>query len=76
MRLRAAKSEFRRELAKEVVDHNGIDPTVVARWIDEGGTPAVAPHPTIPPAELGPLAHRIAVTARAASISTSRRAPW
>src|SRR5882757_9037280 len=31
VRLRAAKSEFRRELAKEVVDHNGIDPTVVAR---------------------------------------------
>ena len=31
VRLRASKSEFRRELAKEVVDHNGIDPTVVAR---------------------------------------------
>jgi aconitate hydratase len=62
VRLRASKSEFRRELAKEVVDHNGVDPTVVARWIGEGGTSAVAPHQAIPAAELGPLAHHVPVT--------------
>src|SRR6202045_3120030 len=33
VRLRASRTEFRRELAKEVVDHNGVDPTLVARWI-------------------------------------------
>jgi len=62
VRLRAAKGEFRRELAKEITHHNGVDPTVVARWINEGGAPAVAPHQAIPPAQLGPLAHRVAVT--------------
>jgi len=62
VRLRAAKGEFRRELAKEVGNHSGVDPTVVARWINEGGAPAVAPHQAIPPTELGPLAHRVAVT--------------
>src|ERR1700691_5054413 len=65
VRLRASKSEFRRELAKEVVDHNGIDPTVVARWIGEGGPPVQAPHQAIPAAELGPLAHRTEVTGEA-----------
>ena len=62
VRLRASRSEFRRELAKEVVDHNGVDPAVVARWIGEGGAPAHASHQVIPAAELGPLAHRVAVT--------------
>jgi aconitate hydratase A / 2-methylisocitrate dehydratase len=62
VRLRASKSEFRRELAKEVAGHNGVDPVVVTRWIGEGGTSAHAPHQAIPAAELGPLAHRVEVT--------------
>src|SRR5271167_436242 len=62
VRLRASKSEFRRELAKEVVDHNGVDPAVVARWIGEGGASVQAPHQAIPAAELGRLAHRVEVT--------------
>src|SRR6202163_957067 len=62
VRLRASKSEFRRELAKEVVNHEGVDPDRIVKWVSEGGTPAVAPHHAIAPAELGlgPLAHRVA----------------
>jgi aconitate hydratase len=62
VRLRASRTEFRRELAKEVVDHNGVDPTLVARWIGEGGAPVAAPHQAIPANELGSLAHRVEVT--------------
>jgi aconitate hydratase len=62
VRLRASRTEFRRELAKEVVDHNGVDPTLVARWIGEGGAPVQAPHQPIPANELGSLAHRVEVT--------------
>jgi aconitate hydratase len=62
VRLRASRTEFRRELAKEVVDHNGVDPVLVARWIEEGGPPVAAPHQAIPADELGSLAHRVEVT--------------
>jgi aconitate hydratase len=62
VRLRASRTEFRRELAKEVVDHNGVDPVLVARWIEEGGPPVAAPHQAIPAEELGSLAHRVEVT--------------
>ena len=62
VRLRVSKSEFRRELAKEVVDHNGIDPVRISKWVSEGGAPTQAPHQAIPAAELGPLAHRVEVT--------------
>jgi aconitate hydratase len=62
VRLRASRTEFRRELAKEVVDHNGVDPVLVARWIEEGGPPVAAPHQPIPADELGSLAHRVEVT--------------
>ncbi len=62
VRLRASKAEFRRELAKEVVDHNGVDPALVARWIGEGGTAAAAPHQAIEAGEMGPLARRVEVT--------------
>src|ERR1700724_1899226 len=62
VRLRASRTEFRRELAKEVVDHNGVDPVLVARWSEEGGPPVAAPHQPIPADELGSLAHRVEVT--------------
>ncbi|HVA40244.1 MAG TPA: aconitate hydratase AcnA [Candidatus Binataceae bacterium] len=62
VRLRASKSEFRRELAKEVSNHNGVDPDRISKWINEGGTPAVASHQPIPLSELGPLGHRVQVT--------------
>src|SRR6202521_6152935 len=62
VRLRASRTEFRRELAKEVVDHNGVDPVLVARWIEEGGPPVAAPHQAISADELGSLAHRVEVT--------------
>jgi aconitate hydratase len=67
--LAAAKPEFRRELAKEVSNHNGVDPAAVARWIAEGGNPAVAPHDAIPRAELGPLAHTVEVKSTDASFA-------
>jgi aconitate hydratase len=59
--LTASKREFRRELAKEVANHHGVDAKVVERWIAEGGSPSVAPHERIPAADLGPIAHTVAV---------------
>src|SRR5258707_3718168 len=35
--LTSAKSDFRRELAKEFDGHPSVDPTAIADWIDEGG---------------------------------------
>jgi len=37
--LAVAKREFRRELAKEVANHNGVDAKVIDDWITEGGSP-------------------------------------
>jgi aconitate hydratase len=54
--LAAARREFRRELAKEIANHDGADPKAIQSWIAEGGNPQVAPHERIAPAELGPLA--------------------
>jgi aconitate hydratase len=42
--LRGSRSSFRRELAKEVADHEGIDPKRIETWIEESGNPAEAPH--------------------------------
>ena len=60
--LAAAKGEFRRELAKEVNGHSGIDPEVVARWVGEGGSSKPAPHEQISRSELGALGHSVEVT--------------
>ncbi len=60
--LRVARSEFRRELAKEVNGHSGIDPAVVARWVGEGGNPEVAPEDRIQRPDLGALGHSVEVT--------------
>ncbi len=56
-----ARREFRRELAKEVANYNGVDTKVTDRWISEGGNPEVAPHERIPATDLGHLAHTVAV---------------
>jgi aconitate hydratase len=42
--LRGSRSSFRRELAKEVTDHEGIDPKRIETWIEESGNVAEAPH--------------------------------
>jgi aconitate hydratase len=57
--LATSKREFRRELAKEVVSHDTVDPKIVARWTEEGGHPEVAPHERIPAADIGPIAHTV-----------------
>jgi aconitate hydratase len=57
----ALKGEFRRELAKEISNHDGIDPKVVGRWVAEGGNAELAPHERIRATDLGPLGHTVEV---------------
>ncbi|HLW71842.1 MAG TPA: aconitate hydratase AcnA [Candidatus Binataceae bacterium] len=58
----AARSGFRQELVKELGDHgSGLDPKVVERWLNEGGSPTMAPHERDALAELGALGHRVTV---------------
>jgi aconitate hydratase len=58
----SAKREFRRELAKEVVDHDNVpEAKVVERWINEGGNASVAPHERVAPLDLGALGHQVQV---------------
>jgi aconitate hydratase len=45
--LSGSRSSFRRELAKEVADHEGIDPKRIETWIEESGNPAEAPHQAV-----------------------------
>jgi aconitate hydratase A / 2-methylisocitrate dehydratase len=59
--LATAKLEFRRELAKEVANHDSIDATVAERWVAEGGNPNVAPHDRIPASQLGELGSAVEV---------------
>jgi aconitate hydratase len=59
--LSVAKSDFRRELAKEVQNHNGVDPKNVERWVAEGGNPNLAPHERIVASDLGHIAHQVEV---------------
>ncbi|HZO80146.1 MAG TPA: aconitate hydratase AcnA [Candidatus Binataceae bacterium] len=59
--LRAVKREFRSELAKEVANHDSVDPKVVARWIGEGGAAAAAPHDPLPANQLGALGQKVEV---------------
>jgi aconitate hydratase len=47
--LRGSRSSFRRELAKEVTDHEGIDPKRIETWIEESGNAAEAPHQQVSP---------------------------
>jgi aconitate hydratase len=59
------KGEFRRELAKELGSHDGIDPKAVGRWVAEGGNADVAPHERLRPSDLGALGHAVEVEAGA-----------
>jgi aconitate hydratase len=60
--LRAARREFRAELAKEAVDpSNGPDPKMVERWIAEGGNKDLAPHEALAGGDLGALARVVDV---------------
>jgi aconitate hydratase len=52
--LTASRSSFRRELAKEVIDRQGVDPKRIERWIEEGGASVPAPHDQVM-SDLGPL---------------------
>ncbi|HKF29909.1 MAG TPA: aconitate hydratase AcnA, partial [Candidatus Binataceae bacterium] len=45
--LSGSRSSFRRELAKEVTDHEGIDAKRIDTWIEESGNAAEAPHPQL-----------------------------
>jgi aconitate hydratase len=49
--LAKSKVEFRTQLAKEVANHDSIDPDRLAKWASEGGNPATAPETA--PGELG-----------------------
>jgi aconitate hydratase len=42
--LSGSRSSFRRELAKEMTEHEGIDPKRIETWIEESGNAAEAPH--------------------------------
>jgi aconitate hydratase A / 2-methylisocitrate dehydratase len=59
--LAASKQTFRGDLAKEVVNHNGPDQNLVARWIAEGGNPSLAPHEKVPQDALGPIVRSVEV---------------
>ncbi len=59
--LATSKRTFRADLAKEVANHDSVDPKVVERWIAEGGSPEVAPHERVAPPETGPIATRVEV---------------
>jgi aconitate hydratase len=52
--LAGSRVSFRRELAKEVSDHERIDPKRIETWIEEGGNVAKAPHNQVAP-DLGSL---------------------
>ncbi len=57
--LAKSKSEFRRELVKEVAAHGALDNAAAERWIAGGGAPAGA----VDEFRLGPLASRVEVEA-------------
>ncbi len=67
--LAASKITFRRDLAKEVANHNGVDSKVVERWISEGGNVQVASHERVPSTALGPIAHSVEVVRGAEKFS-------
>ncbi len=56
-----ARQEFRRELAKEVANHDGVAAGVLDRFIAEGGSTQEASHQPLSAAELGALAHRVPI---------------
>jgi aconitate hydratase len=59
--LTSAKSEFRRELAREFEEHPGVDRNELAKWVAEGGNSASSGHTTVLEAKLGHVAHKVEV---------------
>jgi aconitate hydratase len=55
-----SRSGFRRELAKEISDHDGVDPERIEAWIGEGGSASAEPHGTVS-GDLGSLVRVIDV---------------
>jgi aconitate hydratase len=55
------KREFRRELVKEVANHDTVDSKVVERYINEGGNVQSAGHDAIPESQLGHIARKVEV---------------
>ncbi|MGA7873590.1 MAG: aconitate hydratase AcnA [Candidatus Binatus sp.] len=59
--LTSAKSDFRRELAKEFEEHPSVDRAELAKWVAEGGNGAVAGEGTVLESKLGHIAHKVEV---------------
>ena len=59
--LTAAKSDFRRELAKEFEGHPTVDPVELAKWVAEGGNGAAVVDSTVLESKLGQIAHKVEV---------------
>ena len=60
--LKAAKSGFRSELAREFEGHPSLDREEVAKWVAEGGQPASAVETTALNTKLGHIAHKVEVS--------------
>src|SRR5260370_29886485 len=59
--LTQAKSDFRRELAKEFEEHPSVDRDEVGKWVAEGGNGAAADEGKILHSKLGHIAHKVEV---------------
>jgi aconitate hydratase len=59
--LTSAKSDFRRELAKEFEEHPTVDRLEVAKWVAEGGNGAVTGGMAALESKLGHIAHKVEV---------------
>ncbi len=58
--LASSRTSFRRELVKEVSNHEGIDPKRIENWIGEGGSTSGAPHSQVS-SDLGHLVNVVDV---------------
>ena len=59
--LTAAKSDFRRELAKEFEGHPTVDAAELTKWVAEGGNGASTDGSTVLESKLGHIAHKVEV---------------
>src|SRR5215469_1016145 len=59
--LTSAKSEFRRELAREFEEHPSVDRNELAKWVAEGGNGAASGETNVLEAKLGHIAHKVEV---------------
>ena len=59
--LTAARTDFRRELAKEFEEHPSVDREALTKWVAEGGNSASAGEDTVLESKLGHIAHKVEV---------------